>query len=340
MEAKITKGDGNFVLPTLTTEDDLSVGEIDKDVAKKIAFYDKFEEYLPLHAEIMGYFGSGMSASEISKQTGVPIKIVNAMKSNMTFIAEKLGDIENWPLDSLDMGYQEIAKLLPGDDMSSNLNIAMRLEKAKTFFETIEFDRDTGEISFEPISIAQRQINLERSNDIILSFFEDGKPAPSMEEIAEALGVTFDSVRGLLGRLRKKTGRKLKTGKLEEKSKKVDEEILSLFKDAKNPPTMNEVMKLTGTTWASVGVRLDRLRENTGRELNLTTDDERINNTILSFFKDGEKSPDMKKIMEVTGLPYKAIHKRLVRLRKKTGRELKLEGNSQKTTDELILSLF
>jgi HK97 family phage prohead protease len=343
LEAKITKGDGNFVLPTLTTEDDLSVGEIDKDAAKKIAFYDKFEEYLPLHAEIMGYVGSGMSASEISKQTGVPIKIVNAMKSNMAFIAEQLGDIENWPLDSLDMGYQEIAKLLPGDDMSSNLNIAMRLEKAKTFFETIEFDRDTGEISFEPISIAQRQINLERSNDIILSFFEDGKPAPSMEEIAEALGVTFDSVRGLLGRLRKKTGRKLKTGKLEEKSKKVDEEILSLFKDVENPPTMNELMKLTGTTWSSVGIRLDRLRENTGRELNLTTDDERVNNTILSFFKDGEKSPDMKEIMKVTGLAYKAIHKRLVRLRKKTGRELKLDGNnqdSQKAKDDLILSLF
>ena len=67
-----------------------------------------------------------------------------------------------------------------------------------------------------------------------MSFFEDGKPAPSIEEIAEALGTTFGSVRGLLGRLRKKTGRELKTGKSEENSKKVDEEILSLFKDVKN----------------------------------------------------------------------------------------------------------
>lgn len=344
LEAKITDGDGNFVLPELSREDDLGVGEIDEDVAKKIAFYDKFEEYLPLHAEIMGYVGSGMPASKISKQTGVPIKIVNAMKGNMAFIAEQLGDIENWPLDSLDKEYQEIAKLLPGDDMSLNLDIAMRLKKAKTFFETIEFDRDTGEISFNPISIAQRQINLEKNNDIILSFFEDGKPAPTMEEIAKALGVTFDSARGLVGRLRRKTGRELKTGKLEENSKKVDEEILSLFKNFKNPPTRDELMKLTGLSADSVYTRLRALRENTGRELSLATDDEKINNTILSFFRDGGKSPDMKKVMEATGLPYKAIHKRLVRLRKKTGRELKLEGNrwddKNKTPDELVLSLF
>ena len=110
----------------------------------------------------------------------------------------------------------------------------MRLEKARTFFETIEFDRDTGEISFDSISIAQRQINLEKNNNIILSFFEDGKPAPTMEEIAKALDVTFDSARGLVSRLRRKTGRELKTGKLEENSKKIDEEILSLFKDFKN----------------------------------------------------------------------------------------------------------
>ena len=290
IEKRATDGEGSFVLPALAREDDLSVGEIDEDVAKKIAFYDKFEEYLPLHAEIMGYIGSGLTASKISQQTGIPLRVVNQIKSNITFIAKNLGDIENWPLDSLDEDYREIAKLLPGDDMSLNLDIAKRLKKAKTFFETMEFDRNTGEINFD----VRRRPNWATSE--------------------------FSAY-----------------------SQKIDEDILSLFKDIENPPTRDELMKLTGLSADAVYTRLTALRENTGRELSLATEDKRINNAILSFFKDGKESPDINEIMKATGLSVGAIKGRLITLRKETGRKLVptfMSELSLQRKNDIVLSFF
>jgi hypothetical protein len=388
LEAKITDGEGGFVLPELSIEDDLSVGEIDEDVAKKIAFYDKFEEYLPLHAEIMGYIGSGMPVSKISKQTGVPVKIVNAMKSNMAFIAEQLGDIENWPLDSLDEDYRDVAKLLPGDDMSLNLDIAKRLQKAKTFFETIEFDRDTGEISFDPISVSPRQINLEKNNDIILSFFEEGKPTPLLKDIADALGVTEGSARGLIERLRKKTGRKLDVlfAKKEPTSiaprknnlensiaprqinlEKNNDIILSFFEEGKPTPLLKDIADALGVTEGSARGLIQRLRKKTGRKLNVlfvkkepTTTRKLLpasennfkiqNQKILSLFEDGKVPPSIHDIIDATGLKRAAAYRRLGNLRKTTGRKLILDkpiGDTRKSviarvkeTNKTILSLF
>ena len=339
MESRKTEGRGGFVLPELGVEDDLSIGEIDENTARKMAFYDEFDKYLPLHARIMGLVGEGLSTSKIAKQTGVPYKVVNEIKRNMANIAEKLGDMENWPLESLDESVEDLARLLPGDDMELNLDIAKRLKKARTFFENVEINEDDAKLvpSHTPY-------DMNRSESIILSFFEEGKPTPTVEEIAEALDTTFGSARGLLQRLRKKTGKDLKTGKLEENSNKLNKQILSLFKDVKNPPTIQEIMDATGLSYPGAYSRLTNLRETTGQKLSLSTDDEKINNTILSFFENEKKSPDMGKIMKETGLSYNSVHKRIVRLRKKTGRELKLEGKNQhdkkKTPDEVVLSLF
>jgi DNA-binding Lrp family transcriptional regulator len=265
-----------------------------------------------------------------------------------------------------------------------NLDIAKRLQKAKTFFETIEFDRDTGEISFDPISIAPRQINLEKNNDIILSFFEEGKPAPLLKDIADALGVTEGSARGLIQRLRKKTGRELNvlfvkkepttTRKLLPASKNnlkiKNQKILSLFEDSKVPPSIQDMMDATGLKRAGAYRRLEDLRKTTGQKLildkpigdtrkSVIARVEETNKTILSLFKNGEQSPTIEEISKATGLSPGAVSNRLIKLRKSSGQELIVKPKNskkpklvverkpgdtskeeKKTPDELVLSLF
>jgi biotin operon repressor len=52
-------------------------------------------------------------------------------------------------------------------------------------------------------------MSIEESDNIILSFYEDGKPMPSATNIANALGITIAAANRRIQTLRKKVGREL-----------------------------------------------------------------------------------------------------------------------------------
>ena len=346
IEAKITGDDGgSVVISELAKEDDLSLGEIDELTARKIAFYDKFEKHLPLHAQIMGYFGRGLTARQVSKQTGIPESLVKSIKENIAYIGEFLGDIENWPLESLDKDYKEIAELLPGDDMTLNLDIARHLKHAKTYFENIDVDKDTGEISFA----RARKVRLTdtKNDDMILSFFEDGKPAPTRQDIAKALNISEKLIDKKIRRLRLETGKELliirKSSKGQKTSKIEDDTLLSFFEDDKPDPTIREIAEALNISEGATYIRLRRLRQETGREL-LTgwRPYKESDDTILSFFEDGKPAPTIKEIAEALNTSEGAAYKRIKRLRKETGKKLSISKTPQNTKkdDDIILSFF